>query len=98
MLARGWELVKKARWGCAYMRAPEGFSRPIVVESLIPTKDEILRLANDLHTRDVQWQGIVGEWPAFYIRSYEVEQYRVDPFTDKKSPLPPINGCPFHSG
>jgi hypothetical protein len=68
--ARGWTVEKEGR-SYDYMRPPasEQGKPPFFIDTEIPTREEVLRMAEEAHREGSQWLGWVGMWPAYYVPS-----------------------------
>jgi HNH endonuclease len=70
--SHGWTVEKEGR-AYSYMRPPasEHGKPPFFIDTAIPTREEVLLMAEEAHREGAQWLGRVGEWPAYYAPSEE---------------------------
>lgn len=90
--ARGWRLQKLGT-SYAKMVPPDGVQHPFVFIVDIPTKDQIVGVAQEKHAFQQPWADKIGEWPASYIppKSYSVGQ-PIDAFTGQTISSPAAGG------
>lgn len=66
LVLAGYAHVAKGR-SYAYVRAPEGMgTNPVVVPVDVPTDEEILRFAQELHREGQAVKGVIGPWLCYY--------------------------------
>lgn len=72
--ARGWGLVKKGPPnGAAWFVPPPGTREPYIIELLIPSRAEIIRLGRAFHADGVPWSGRLEELPARYLPERRIQ-------------------------
>jgi hypothetical protein len=66
LVLAGWVHVATGR-SYAYVRAPEGMgTSPVVFPVDVPTDEEILRFAQELHREGQAVKGVIGPWLCYY--------------------------------
>jgi hypothetical protein len=98
--ARGWTLVKVGKV-YATMMAPGGSKPPFVFNVEIPTRDQVLTVAQEKHAAQTPWAGKFGEWIAIYIPPRRMSSEQIDPFTSERISGPKFLGMTnayFHLG
>jgi hypothetical protein len=86
---RGWSLAKKTK-KYVYMVPPEGVTaeEALVVELLVPTKEQTLDVAQRLHKahHNWDWEDRWGELEARYYFCGRYHPQSIDPFTGERGP------------
>ena len=87
LVPRGWTKLKKSR-DYAFLRPPAGGPQglPFVIDIDLPSREEVLELAEQRHAIGTEWTGRLGEWGVIYVPAHKSTMKLVDPFTD----APPV--------
>jgi hypothetical protein len=83
LIRAGWRLRRRPAWSSySYLSPPPGVpARPAVVETFIPTDDELVALTQALHAAGRLFHGAVLGWPTRYEPARDVvSTYRVSSF------------------
>jgi hypothetical protein len=82
--SRGWTVEKECR-AYNYMRPPasEQGKPSFFIEVAIPTREQIIEMAEEAHRQGADWAGRVGEWLAYYMTAKGVQQAEYDPRTGR---------------
>lgn len=88
---RGWSLQKVGE-SYATMTPPDGTKAPFVFNVEIPTRDQVVAVAQERHAAPEAWIGKFGEWIAVYIPRRNWTSTEIDPFTARAVSEPKPGG------
>src|SRR5687767_5040518 len=77
---RGWKLQKLGR-SYVTMTPPVGVKAPFVFELDIPTREQVMVLAQHRHITKGPWAGKLGEWVALYSPPRSSTSQHINSFT-----------------
>ena len=71
------------------MRPPEHElpnGRHVIVDVALPDEEQVITLAESVHTIGAEWTGHIGEWIACYLPENRYSSTDVSPFTQERGP------------
>jgi len=89
--ARNWTLQNVGR-SYATVTPPNGMKAPFVFNVKVPSREQIVAVAQEKHSTKAPWADKFGEWIALYIPSRNMTSTEIDPYTGQAISEPKPGG------